>query len=178
MATRRKGAPSSGEVVMPTFVLTRRDALLSFGAFAAAGLAGCNTTPIPGVQPSAATSGLSVGAIEVDTTPLVAYVGNPTAGWAQQALPAALAQVLASGAPGGPPLHVRIDTLYLGGGGPADPDRMRGVATLGGRTISVRANSTYFSSPTDQALPEQALQGRVQALAVVFAYRLKRRLGA
>jgi hypothetical protein len=73
---------------------------------------------------------------------------------------------------------VRIDTLYLGGGGAADPDTMRGVATLGGRTIGVRAISVYWSSPTDQALPEQALQGRVQALAVAFAYRLKRRLGA
>jgi hypothetical protein len=162
---------------MPRDVLTRRAALLSFGAFAAAGLGGCNTTPTAGVQPGAA-SGLGIGAIEVDTTPLVAYVGNPTAGWAQQALPGALAQALGSGAPGGPPLHVRIDTLYLGGGGPADPDLMRGVATLGGHTIKVRAVSTYISNPTDQALPEQALQGRVQALAVAFAYRLKQRLGA
>ena len=76
------------------------------------------------------------------------------------------------------PLNVRIDTLYLGDGGPADPDRMRGVATLGGRTINVRAVSTYWPSPTDQALPEQALQGRVQALSVAFAYRLKRKMGA
>ena len=157
---------------MPRNVLTRRAALLSLGAFASAGLAGCNTTPSAGVP------GLSIGAIEVDTTPLLAYVGNPTAGWAQQALPGALAQALGSGAPGGPPLHVRINTLYLGGGGPADPDRMRGVATLGARTINVRAVSTYFSSPTDQALPEQALQGRVQAFAVAFAYRLKRKMGA
>ena len=162
---------------MPRDVLTRRAALLSFGAFAAAGLGGCNTTPTAGVQPGAA-SGLGIGAIEVDTTPLVAYVGNPTAGWAQQALPGALAQALGSGAPGGLPLHVRIDTLYLGGGGPADPDTMRGVATLGGHPIRVRAVSTYYSTPTDQALPEQALQGRVQALAVAFAYRLKARLGA
>jgi hypothetical protein len=54
---------------------------------------------------------------------------------------------------------------------------MRGVAVLGGHTISVHAVSTYFSSPTDQALPEQAIQGRVQELAVAFAYRLKRKLG-
>ena len=162
---------------MPTYVLTRRAALLSFGAFAAAGLGGCNTTPTAGVQP--AVSGPGIGSIEVDTTPLVAYVGNPTAGWAQQALPGALAQVLGSGAPGGPTLHVRIDTLYLGGGNPADPDRMRGVAMLAGHTITVRAVSTnYVPSPTDQALPEQALQGRVQALAVAFAYRLKNKLGA
>ena len=157
-------------------LLTRRAALLSFGAFASAGLSGCNT-PTAGVQPAAAT-GLNIGAIEVDTTPLVAYVGNPTAGWAQQAVPAALTQVLGSGAPGGPPLHVRINTLYLGGGGPADPDTMRGVATFGGRTINVRAQSTYFSNPTDQALPEQALQGRVQAVSQAFAYRLRRKLGA
>ena len=159
-------------------VLTRRAALLSFGAFTAAGLSGCNTTPGAGVQPGAA-SGPGIGAIEVDTTPLVAYVGNPTAGWAQQALPGALAQALGSGAPGGPTLHVRIDTLYLGAGNSADPDRMRGAATLAGHTISVRGVSTnYISSPTDQALPEQALQGRVQQLAIAFAYRLKSKLGA
>ena len=114
------------------------------------------------------------GAISVDTSPLVAYVGNPTAGWVQQSLPGALAQVLGPGTA----LHVRVDTLYLGNGGPGDPDRMRGVATLGGRTINVRAVSTYWPSPTDQALPEQALQGRVQALSTAFAYRLKRKIGS
>ena len=160
---------------MPGNVLTRRAALVGLGAFAAGALSGCNTTPSAGIQPGAA-SGAGGGAIEVDTTPLVAYVGNPTAGWVQQSLPGALAQVLGSGTPGG--LHVRIDTLYLGNGGPADPDRMRGVATLGGRSINVRATSTYIPTPTDQALPEQALQGRVQALSVAFAYRLKRKMGA
>jgi hypothetical protein len=160
---------------VPGDVFTRRAALMGFGAFAAAGLSGCNTTPMAGIQPVAA-SGLGGGAIDVDTAPLVAYVGNPTAGWVQQSLPGALARVLGPAAAGG--VHVRVDTLYLGNGGPADPDRMRGVATLGGRTIHVRANSTYWPSPTDQALPEQALQGRVQALSVAFAYRLKRKLGA
>lgn len=158
---------------MPGDVFTRRAALIGLGAFASAALSGCNTTPMAGVQPAAASGG---GAIDVDTSPLVAYVGNPTAGWVQQSLPGALAQVLGPGAAGG--VHVRVDTLYLGNGGPADPDRMRGVATLGGRTISVRAVSTYWPSPTDQALPEQALQGRVQALSTAFAYRLRRKLGA
>src|SRR5262249_40979336 len=102
----------SREVVMPEDAFSRRAALLSIGAFVTAGLGGCNTTPTSGVQPAA--SGLNIGAITVDTTPLIAYVGNPTAGWAQQALPGALAQVLGSGAPGGPPLHVRVNTLYLG----------------------------------------------------------------
>jgi hypothetical protein len=151
-------------------LLTRRAALVSLAAFAAGGLSGCNTTPSAGIQPVAAS-----GAIDVDTSPLVAYVGNPTASWVQQSLPGALARVLGPGAAGG--LQVRIDTLYLGNGGPGDPDRMRGVATLGGRTINVRANSTYWPTPTDQALPEQALQGRVQALSVAFAYLLKRKLG-
>lgn len=168
---------------MATVVLTRRAALMSFGAFSAAALGGCNTTPTGGVQPGAAPPpGLRIGVVNVDTSPLVAYVGNPTAQWAQQALPGALAQAfgarIAPGDPGAVPLNVRIDTLYLGGGGPADPDRMRGVAMVGDHTISVHAESTYISNPTDQALPEQALQGRVQALAVAFAYRLKRKLGA
>jgi hypothetical protein len=152
---------------MPGNVLTRRGALVSFGAFVAAGLSGCNTTPSGGIQPGTA-SGLS--AIEVDTSSLL----PPTAGWVQQSLPGELAQVVGSGSP----LHVRIDAVYMGGGGQGDPDRMRGVATSGGRTISVRATSTYTPSPTDQALPEQALQGRVQALSVAFAYRLKRKMGA
>ncbi len=155
-------------------VLTRRAALVSLAAFAAGGLSACNTTPTVGIQPMAASG--AGGAISVDTTPLVAYVGNPTAGWVQQSLPGALARILGSRAPGG--LHVRVDTLYLGNGGPADPDRMRGVATLGGRTIHVLATSTYWPSPTDQALPEQALQGRVQALSVAFAYRLRRKMGS
>ncbi len=161
---------------MGTHDFTRRAALLSFGAFASAALSGCNTTPVAGVQPAAAPSGPGVGAIDVDTAPLVAYVGNPTAGWAQQALPGALARALGSRAPEG--LHVQIDTLYLGGGGQADPDRMTGVAMVAGRTIHVRAVSTYIANPTDQALPEQALKGRVQALAVAFAYRLRRKLRA
>jgi hypothetical protein len=155
-------------------LLTRRAALAGLAVFAAGGLSGCNTTPSTGIQPVAA-GGVS-GAISVDTSPLVAYVGNPTASWVQQSLPGELAQVLGSRASGG--LHVRIDTLYLGNGGPGDPDRIRGVATLGGRTINVRAISTYWQTPTDQALPEQALQGRVQALSVAFAYRLRRKIGS
>jgi hypothetical protein len=167
---------------MPTHVLTRRAALVSLGAFSAAALAGCNTTPTAGVQPGAAPPGLRIGAVNIDDGALVAYVGNPTAQWAQQALPGALAQAfgarMAPGDPGAVPLNISLNTLYLGGGGPADPDRMTGVATVGGHAISVHAVSTYISNPTDQALPEQALQGRVQSLAVAFAYRLKRKLGA
>ena len=83
---------------------------------------------------------------------------------------------MAPGDPTAAMLGVRINSIYLGGGGPADPDRMRGVATLNGGRCSLLATSTYFPSPTDQALPEQALQGRVQALSQAFAYRLRRKM--
>ena len=62
-----EGAPSSGEALMTTDILTRRAALFSLGAFAAAGLGGCNTTPTAGVQPGAAPPGLRIGAVNVDT---------------------------------------------------------------------------------------------------------------
>jgi len=58
---------------------------------------------------------------------------------------------------------------------------MRGVATLSGgaggapRQTRLRATSTYIPSPVDQALWEQAMQGRVQALSQSFAYWLKRK---
>ena len=168
---------------MATYVLARRAALVAFGVWAASGLSGCNTAPTPAVQSVA--SGFRIGAIAVDTAPLVAQSGNPTANWAQQALPGQLARafapVMAPGDPSGATLNVRIDTIYLGEGGPGDPDQMRGAATLSGgagptRVTRVRAIAIYISSPVDQALPEQALQGRVQALAQSFAYSLARKL--
>ena len=127
-----------------------------------------------------AAAGYRIASIAVDTTPLAAQSGNPTAQWAQDALPGALAQAFAShmapGDPSGGTLSVRIDSIYLGGGGPADPDRMRGVASLNGRRVSLKGTSTYTPSPTGQALPEQALHGRVTALSQAFAYWLARKL--
>jgi hypothetical protein len=165
-----------------TYALTRRAALLSFGAFGAAGLSGCNTTQTAGLQ-QAAASGVRIGAIQVNTTPLLAQSGNPTASWVQQSLPGALAQafapVMSPGAAGGAIMSVRIDSVYLGNGGPADPDRMRGVVTLSGsvsRQVRLRATSVYTPLSVDQALWEQALQGRVTALSQAFAYWLVRRL--
>jgi hypothetical protein len=114
------------------------------------------------------------GAIEVNAAPLLGQCGNPTAGWLQQNLPGTPAQELAAHmAPGGPnaaTLNVRISSVYLGGGGPADPDSMRGVAAMSGgasraRTVRLRTTSIYTRSPTDQALPERARQGRVSALS-------------
>ena len=81
-----EAAPFSREVVMTTVALTRRAALAGLGACGAAGLSGCNTTQTAAVQPQAA-SGIRIGAIDVDTAPLLAQSGNPTANWVQQAMP-------------------------------------------------------------------------------------------
>jgi hypothetical protein len=168
---------------MATYVLARRAALVGFGVWAMAGLSGCNTAPTPAVQTVA--SGFRIGSIQVNTAPLVAQSGNPTASWAQQALPGQLAQafapVMAPGDPGGATLNVQINSIYLGDGGAGDPDQMRGTATLSGgarptRVTRVRAIAIYIFSPVDQSLPEQALQGRVQALSQSFAYSLAKKL--
>ncbi len=170
---------------MSGIAITRREALFGFGALATAGLAGCNTPQAPVVAappPAGAASvfGYRIASIVVDTSPLVAQSGNPTAQWAQAALPGALAKALAShyapGNPSGGTLSVVVNSIYLGGGGPADPDRMSGVATLNGRTINVLATSTWFPNPTEDALIEQAMQNRVNGLSVAFAYWLRRKL--
>jgi hypothetical protein len=54
--------------------------------------------------------------------------------WVQQALPGALAQASASyiapGDPSGRTLSVTVNSVYLRGGGPADPDTMRVAGDL------------------------------------------------
>jgi hypothetical protein len=156
---------------MATHGFTRRAALLGLGAFASAQAGAVH----------AQTSGFRIRAMEVDTAPLLAQSGNPTASWAQQALTNQLQQVfgnsMAPGDPGGATLRVRVNSIYLGGGGPADPDIIRGVATLGARTVRIRTIAVYTPSPTDQAMWEQSNRDRVAALAQSFAYALARRLG-
>ena len=169
---------------MDTLTLTRRSALLGLAAFASASLGACNAPQAPAVQSQAAprptAPGVHIGAVEVDTAPVLAQLGNPTAAWAQQALQAQLAQALATrmapGEPGAATLSVVVDSISLGGGGPADPDIMTGVATLNGRRVPLKATSTWFPNPTDQALPEQAIQGRIQNLSQAFAYWLRRKM--
>ena len=158
-------------------------ALFGLSVLAAAGLCACNSPQTVGVQTAVAqptAPGVRIGSVQVDTAPLLAQSGNPTAAWAQQALPGYIAQAFASrmapGVPSAATLSVRIDSVYLGDGGPADPDIMKGVATLDGRNVRLRATSTYIPLTVDQALPEQALQGRVQALSQAFAYWLRRKM--
>jgi hypothetical protein len=166
--------------------LSRRAALAALSACVLAGLGGCAPTNGPAVQAAGPTSALHISSIEVNTAPLVAQSGKPTAQWAQNALPGALAQAFAAnmapGDPGGATLSVRIDSIYLGQGGFSDPDIMKGAATLTGgggpaRKTRLRATATYIANPVDQTLWEQALRGRVQALSQSFASWLQRKWG-
>jgi hypothetical protein len=169
---------------MSAFPLTRRAALVALGALA---LQGCATA-----VPTVATSGLRIRAIKVDVSPIRASMGDPTAAWVEQALPGALAQSLAPYmAPGdrnGATLVARIDLLYLGpsSGGPGPfgsvQDTINGTLLLKGprgviANVPLRAISSYYRTPVDQTLVERALQGRVVALAQVFAGWAPRELG-
>jgi hypothetical protein len=171
---------------VPAFPLTRRAALASFAALCLPALAG---TPSALAQP-----GLRIRAIKVDVSPIRASMGDPTAAWVEEALPGALAQSLAAYmAPGdrnGATLVARIDYLYLGpssggggfGGFRRTQDTINGTLLLKGprgvvANVPLRAISSYFPMAVDQTLVERALQGRVVALAQVFAGWAPRELG-
>jgi hypothetical protein len=171
---------------MSAFPLTRRAAIAALGAL---------ILPATGEVPSAsAQPGLRIRAIKVDVSPIRQSMGDPTAAWVEQALPGALAQSLAPYmAPGdrnGATLVARIDYLYLGpssggggfGGFRRTQDTINGTLLLKGprgvvANVPLRAISSYFPMAVDQALPEQAFQGRVVALAQVFAGWAPRELG-
>ena len=168
---------------MSAFPLTRRAALAALGALAFMALA-----PAALAQP-----GLRIRAIKVDVSPIRASMGDPTAAWVEQALPGALAQALgpymAPGDRNGATLIARIDYLYLGSssGGPGffnqTQDTINGTLLLKGprggivAKVPLRAISSYIPMAVDQALVEQALQGRVTTLAQAFAGWAPRQLG-
>ena len=171
---------------MSAFPLTRRAAIAALGALVLPALA---EMPSASAQP-----GLRIRAIKVDVSPIRASMGDPTAAWVEQALPGALAQSLAPYmAPGdrnGATLVARIDNLYLGpssggggfGGFRRTQDTINGTLLLKGprgvvAKVPLRAISSYFPMAVDQALPERAFQGRVAALAQVFAGWAPRELG-
>jgi hypothetical protein len=169
---------------MSAFPLTRRTAFAALGALILPALA---ETPSASAQP-----GLRIRAIKVDVSPIRQSMGDPTAAWVEQALPGALAQSLAPYmAPGdrnGATLVARIDNLYLGSssGGPgpfgSTQDTINGTLLLKGprgvaANVPLRAISSYYPTPVDQTLVERALQGRVTALAQVFAGWAPRELG-
>ncbi len=107
--------------------LSRRAALAALGAFVLASLCGCAPTNAPAVQAAQPTSAFHISDIQVNTAPLLAQSGNPTAQWVQDALPSQLAQAFAAnmapGDPNGAILRVRIDSIYLGQGGLPTPTR-------------------------------------------------------
>lgn len=131
---------------------------------------------------SAAAPRLRIRDIQVNTAPLLAQSGNPTAAWAAAALSAALQQALVADlAPedaSAPTLSVRVNAIILGPVGPEGMaiDTIKGAATLGGRSTRLRATTFYTPSPVDQTLVEQALQGRVTTLAAALAQTLSRKL--
>ncbi len=171
---------------MSAFPLTRRAAIAALGAFVLPAMAQlANAAVLPGLR---------IRAIKVDVSPIRASMGDPTAAWVEHALPGALAQSLAPYmAPGdrnGATLVARIDYLYLGpssggggfGGFRRTQDTINGTLLLKGprgivASVPLRAISSYFPMAVDQALPEQAFQGRVVALAQVFAGWAPRELG-
>jgi hypothetical protein len=171
---------------MSAFPLTRRAAIAAFGALA---------LPAAGMRRALAQGPLRIRAIKVDVSPIRASMGDPTAAWVEQALPGALAQSLgpymAPGDRNGATLVARIDYLYLGpngggggfGGFRRTQDTINGALLIRGprggvvANVPLRAISTYFPMAVDQALVEQALQGRVVALAQAFAGWAPRELG-
>ena len=172
---------------MSAFPLTRRAAITALGALVLPAIA-----QMPGAL---AQPGLRIRAIKVDVSPIRASMGDPTAAWVEEALPGALAQSLAPYmAPGdrnAATLVARIDYLYLGpssGGGGfghfrQTQDTINGTLLVKGprgrivANVPLRAISSYFPMAVDQTLVERALQGRVVALAQVFAGWAPRELG-
>jgi hypothetical protein len=171
---------------MSAFPLTRRSAIAALGALV--------LPAMTQMRSASAQPGLRIRAIKVDVSPIRASMGDPTAAWVEEALPGALAQSLAPYmAPGdrnGATLIARIDYLYLGpssggggfGGFRRTQDTINGTLLLKGprgvaANVPLRAISSYFPMAVDQALPEQAYQGRVVALAQVFAGWAPRELG-
>ena len=172
-------------------LFSRRAGLAALGACLLAGLAGCTPTNAPAVQAaSPSASALRIRDIRVNTAPLLAQSGNPTAKWVQEALPGLIAQdfaaAMAPDDPSAATLTVRIDSIVLGtaGAGPEGGaiDNMRGVATLGGtaggapRKIPLRATSFFTPTSVDQTLWKQAEHGRVSELSQSFAYWLQKKL--
>ena len=100
-----------------------------------------------------AAAGLADRPVNIDTTPLVVYAATRPRNGRNKLCPAHSLRLFRGRHRAGRPRRGSVQrphrhTLYLGGGGPADPDRTPGVAMVGGHTISVRADSTYSNCAT------------------------------
>ena len=161
--------------------LTRRAAIRGLGALALSPAAALAQPPV------------RFRSVVVDVGPLQAAAGDPTAAWVAEALPGQLAQALgphlSPGDRGGATLIARIDYLYLGpssgGTGPfgASQDTIAGVLIVHGprgpiaAETPLRAITSYFPNPVDQAHWVQSNHDRVVALAQAFAGWTPRQLG-
>ncbi len=150
---------------MSAYELSRRAVLAAIGALAASQGA---------VVRSALARTASSGGVRVDVSPLL----QPTAGWVAETLPPATAQALAAAGRSGAPVSLRINTVYLGPNrgsecGPAK-DEMVGVVTAGGVERPLRASSSYFPSPADNAMIEQSNYDRIYQFSQAFAYWVAR----
>jgi hypothetical protein len=170
---------------MPAIPMTRRAALAALGALALPSAAA--------IQRARAQAGVRFRDILVDVAPLRAWVGDPTAEWVQQELPAALAQALAGyiapGDRGGATLLAQIDYIYLaptsGGTGKhgAFQDTIAGSLILNGprdglpAVTPLRAITSYYPMSVDATLVVEGFHGRVVALAQAFAGWAPRELG-
>ncbi len=153
--------------------LDRRAALAAFAA--------CALVPVAAL----AQGPVRLRGFRVDVGPLRAAVGDPTAGWMQQSLTAALAQSLApyisSGDPYAATLVARIANVYLGSssGGPnffmQGQDTVEGDLVLHGprggvvSEVPLRAITSYLPNGSNIAQPVQWNHSRVDALAQAFA---------
>ncbi len=150
---------------MSAFELTRRATLVACVAVAAS-------------HAAARTAHVRLGpfgGIRVDVAPLLEHSGEPTAGWVEQTLPAAISQALAAVGRSGTPVSVTIDYVILGpsqgGTGPAgsSPDQMIGVVTIGGVERPLRASTSYYPNPVDNTMIAQSNYNRVAQLSQAFA---------
>ncbi len=166
---------------MSTRALTRRAAICGVAALI--------------LSPAAALAGDPVRfrGVRVDVTPLRANVGDPTAAWVAEALPGALAQALGAylspGDRNGATLVARIDNLYLGpssggtGAWGSSQDTISGALIVRGprgpiaAETPLRAITSYFPNPVDQALWVQSNHDRIVALDQAFAGWAPRQLG-
>jgi hypothetical protein len=153
----------------------------SLGLLRRAAIATCGALPLLAAvawQNAVAQSRPPVRAIQVDVAPLRANVGDPTASWVQQGLPAQLNQALAGRmTPLGGAMIVRIDYVTLGPNKDGwAQDNISGVATIGGVQRPVRAITRYQASAVDQAMVQDANHRRVTLLVQALAYWLARDL--
>jgi len=166
---------------MSSSIVTRRAALSALGGLASAPMVALAQVPV------------RFRSVEADVEPLRESIGDPTAAWVAEALPGALARALGPylgpGDRNGATLIARIDYLYLGpstgGTGPmgASQDTIAGTLIVRGprgpiaAETPLRAITSYYPNPVNQALWVQSNYYRVVALAQAFAGWVPRKLG-